>query len=272
MSNVQSPQSASEAVSSIGEGQLADGEKVRVGKANLGLGTWDLGLLRVTDLRKSFMSPAGENIDVLRGVSFSAEPGETLAITGASGAGKSTLLHLLGGLEAPDHGSIALGRFEVDRARPPALASFRSAGVGFVFQFHHLLADLTAEENVALPLLIARTNRDEAMRQAREALEDVGLGPRCSHPVSHLSGGEQQRVATCRALITKPPLVLADEPTGNLDASFAAELGERLVNYSRLRQAIVLVATHNEQLAELCDRRLVIKDGRVSEGTLPSRV
>ena len=266
MSNVQSPKSASKTVAEIGEGQLADGEKVRVGKADLGLGTWDLGLLRVTDLRKSFTSPAGENIDVLRGVSFSADLGQALAITGASGAGKSTLLHLLGGLEAPDHGSIAVGEFEVDRASPSALASFRSARVGFVFQFHHLLADLSAEENVALPLLITRTNRDEAMRQAREALEDIGLGSRCSHPVNHLSGGEQQRVATCRALITKPSLVLADEPTGNLDTSFATELGERLVNYSRLRHAIVLVATHNEQLAELCDRRLVIKDGRVSEG------
>ena len=238
------------------------------------VGPWTLGVgllgsevgLNVTDLRKSFLSPRGENIDVLRGVSFSAQPGHAVAITGASGAGKSTLLNLLGGLEAPDHGSIVLGPFEIDRAAPAHLAIFRRSHVGFVFQFHHLLADLSAEENVALPLLIARSNRGEAMRRARQALEKIGLDERHSHPVGHLSGGEQQRVAMCRALITNPSLVLADEPTGNLDAAFAEELGERLVAYSRLRRAIVLIATHNERLAQLCDRVLIISDGRISDG------
>lgn len=221
--------------------------------------------LSVTDLRKSFLSPAGERIEVLKGISFLATPGRTLAITGASGAGKSTLLHLLGGLEAPDHGSIALGRFEIDRAKPPALANFRSHQVGFIFQFHHLLPDLSAAENVALPLLIARGSRPRAMESAFKALVSINLGARAAHPVGHLSGGEQQRVAACRALITQPPLVLADEPTGNLDASFAAELGEILVSYSHRYSAIVIIATHNERLAQLCDRVLHIRDGRVSE-------
>jgi lipoprotein-releasing system ATP-binding protein len=221
--------------------------------------------LSVTDLRKSFLSPAGERIEVLKGISFLATPGRTLAITGASGAGKSTLLHLLGGLEAPDHGSIALGRFEIDRAKPAALANFRSHQVGFIFQFHHLLSDLSAAENVALPLLIARRSRPRAMKRAVKALESIELGARSAHPVGHLSGGEQQRVAACRALITQPSLVLADEPTGNLDASFAAGLGEILVSYAHRCGAIVIIATHNERLAQLCDRILSIRDGRLSE-------
>ena len=219
--------------------------------------------LAVSDLRKSFSAPTGERIDVLRGVSFKAAPGETVAITGASGAGKSTLLHLLGGLEAPDHGSIALGEFQVDRAGQAELASFRRSRVAFVFQFHYLLSDFSATENVALPLLIGRTSHAVAMRQADAALREFGMDERGSHRVSHLSGGEQQRVAICRALIKQPSLVLADEPTGNLDATTAEELGRVLISYSRRRQAIVIVATHNEKLAQLCDQILKIEEGRL---------
>lgn len=219
--------------------------------------------LRVSDLRKSFSAPTGERIDVLRGVSFTASPGETVAITGASGAGKSTLLHLLGGLEASDHGSIALGEFQVDRASQTELASFRRSRIAFVFQFHYLLSDFSATENVALPLLIGRTSHAVAMRQADAALKEFGLEERGSHRVSHLSGGEQQRVAICRALIKQPSLVLADEPTGNLDATTAEELGRVLISYSRRRHAIVIVATHNEKLAQLCDQTLRIEEGRL---------
>lgn len=261
MSKVQSPESSS----------LPRSVNASVARPDSGHWALDVGLretldggLRVTDLRKGFLSPAGESIEVLRGISFAAEPGQSVAIMGASGAGKSTLLHLLGGLETPDHGSIALGRFEIDCAQPPDLARFRSEHVGFVFQFHYLLADLSAAENVALPLLIARTGRGEAMQRAVQTLDELGLGGRCMHPVSHLSGGEQQRVAACRALITQPSLVLADEPTGNLDASFADELGALLLSYSRRRRAIVIVATHNERLAQLCDRILIISNGRVA--------
>ncbi|MDQ3666743.1 MAG: ABC transporter ATP-binding protein [Acidobacteriota bacterium] len=231
---------------------------------DFGLWTLDFGL-SVTDLRKSFSSPAGERLEVLRGVSFSAGAGEAVAIIGASGAGKSTLLHLVGGLEEPDQGRIILGPFEVDHASPAMLARFRRNHIGLVFQFHHLLSDLNAAENVALPLMIARRSRREAMTQAVQSLENLALGSRVAHPVGHLSGGEQQRVAVCRALITQPPLVIADEPTGNLDTAFAEEIGETLVAYARSRGAIVLLATHNQRLAQLCDRILVLKEGRLLE-------
>ncbi|HEV7472766.1 MAG TPA: ABC transporter ATP-binding protein [Pyrinomonadaceae bacterium] len=220
--------------------------------------------LRVTDLRKSFLSPTDERIEVLRGASFSANAGEAIAITGASGAGKSTLLHLLGGLEAADHGSIVAGEFAIDRARPTALARFRNQHVGFVFQFHHLLPDLTAAENVSLPLRIKRTSPREALRRAEALLAEVGLDSRSSASlVGYLSGGEQQRVAVCRALITRPGLVLADEPTGNLDMTIGDEIARSLVSYARDNGAIVIIATHNTALVEICDHTLVLKEGRL---------
>jgi len=231
---------------------------------DVGHRTLDVGL-SVTDLRKSFSSPVSERLEVLRGVSLAAAAGEAVAIMGASGAGKSTLLHLVGGLEAADHGRITIGPFELDRASPATLARFRRTHVGLIFQFHHLLSDLNAAENVALPLMIARTGHRKALAQAVQALGNLALGSRVGHPVGHLSGGEQQRVAVCRALITQPSLVLADEPTGNLDATFAEEIGETLVAYARNRGAIVLMATHNERLALLCDRILVLRDGRLHE-------
>jgi lipoprotein-releasing system ATP-binding protein len=221
--------------------------------------------LSVTNLRKSFSSPAGRKIAVLRGVSFAVASGEVIAIMGSSGAGKSTLLHLIGGLEAPDSGSIVLGEFQVDKASSTALASFRNTHIGFIFQFHHLLPDLTALENVALPLMIARISSREAFAQAAQSLEYIGLGSRASHPIGHLSGGEQQRVAICRALLTRPALVLADEPTGNLDTSLAEEIAEALVTYARESKTTVILATHSEKLAKLCDRILILRNGIVSE-------
>jgi lipoprotein-releasing system ATP-binding protein len=189
-----------------------------------------------------------------------------VAIIGSSGAGKSTLLHLLGGLEAADHGTILAGEFAVDRAGASALAHWRNQRVGFVFQFHHLLPDLTAAENVSIPLLIKRSPRREAMRRATEMLAQVGLDSRVSASlVGNLSGGEQQRVAVCRALITRPALVLADEPTGNLDTAIGDEISRSLVSYAREMQAIVIIATHNRALAEICDRTLVLRDGRLSQ-------
>jgi lipoprotein-releasing system ATP-binding protein len=200
----------------------------------------------------------------LRGVSFIAAPGEMLAIMGASGAGKSTLLHTLGGLEAADAGLIRLDDFEVTRASAPELARYRNEEVGFVFQFHHLLPDLTAMENVALPLFIGRAVWRDCSRRALEALERVGLTARAKHPVNQLSGGEQQRVATARALIKRPRLVLADEPTGNLDEPTGDELGQLLQAYCREHQSIVVLATHNARLANLCDKTLILEDGRVA--------
>ena len=264
MSNVQSPKSQTEVAEAV-EARESAGPVIHVAKADVGLSTLDFGL-RVTDLRKSFLSPTGERIEVLRGVSFSAAAGEVVAIMGASGAGKSTLLHLLGGLEAPDHGSIVAGEFAIEGATPSTLAHFRNRQVGFVFQFHNLLPDLTAAENVSLPLLITRTRRPQAMRQALQMLEDVGLDSRVSASVvGHLSGGEQQRVAVCRALITRPALVLADEPTGNLDTKIGNEIARSLVSYARDSRALAIIATHNRALAELCDRTLVLREGRLSD-------
>lgn len=200
--------------------------------------------LEVVDLRKSFTAPSGERIDVLRGLTFTIRRGKCVAITGPSGSGKSTLLHLVGGLESPDHGS---------------LTAFRRERIGFVFQFHYLLPDLSAVENVALPLLIRR--RGNAFERAGTLLQAAGLQDRLDHPVSHLSGGEQQRVAVARALITEPQVVLADEPTGNLDPVIGEEIGRTLVNYSRTHSAIVIIATHSPSLAQLCDYSLVLEGG-----------
>lgn len=207
-------------------------------------------MISVVDLRKSFVAPSGERIEVLRGITFEANAGESIAITGASGSGKSTLLHLLGGLETPDHGNITLDGHRRE--------------IGFVFQFHYLLPDLSAVENVALPLLIARWKKKRALDRALELLEETGLRERAEHPISHLSGGEQQRVAVARALITEPTLLLADEPTGNLDEAISDQIGRTLVDYAHKHSAITIIATHSASLARLCDRSLRLEAGRIS--------
>ena len=238
--------------------------------AEVGHWTLDIGLprdfgLAVSDLRKAFNSPNGERIEVLRGVSFSAAPAETVAIVGASGAGKSTLLHLVGGIEAPDHGSIKLGEFPIETARRAELAHYRNRHVGVVFQFHHLLPDLSAAENVCFPLMLARYDQRRAMRSAHEALDRVGLASRASHRITDLSGGEQQRIAVCRALIREPSLVLADEPTGNLDSVSGGLVETELMSYAASRPAIVIIATHNQDLARRCDRLLRLEQGKIAE-------
>jgi lipoprotein-releasing system ATP-binding protein len=220
--------------------------------------------LTVSDVEKSFLSPSGGKIEVLKRVSFQAVAGESIAVMGASGAGKSTLLNLLGGLETVDRGVIVLDEYSIAGAKAQELAQIRNTRIGFVFQFHHLLPDLTAAENTALPLMISGLSQKRAVELAIRALEHVGLGERASHPVSYLSGGEQQRVAVCRALIAEPVLVLADEPTGNLDATIEDEISEHLVTYARNRPGILIVATHNERLARMCDRLLILKDGILS--------
>ena len=219
----------------------------------------------VKELRKAYASPSGAALEVLRGASFALAPGEMLAVVGASGAGKSTLLHLLGGLDTADGGSARLGETELTRAEGAELARVRREQVGFVFQFHHLLPDLSALENVALPLLVARRKSREALAAAGEMLEAVGLAERASHRPGELSGGEQQRAAIARALVHAPRLVLADEPTGNLDARTGASVAVLLKTLARTRATSVIVATHNEQLARACDRTLLLKDGRLEE-------
>lgn len=224
-------------------------------------------LLVVSEVHKSFPTPVGARLEVLRGVSFSVAPGEMVAVTGASGAGKSTLLHVIGGLEPADDGSVKLNGFEITNASGTSISQYYKRDVGFIFQFHHLLTDLSASENVAMPLFINRENRRAAMRRAGFALDEMKLGTHASHPVSQLSGGEQQRVAVARALVTNPGLVLADEPTGNLDATISDEIGALLASYCRRRSAAIVIATHNEQLATACDRVLHLHEGKLEEMT-----
>jgi lipoprotein-releasing system ATP-binding protein len=223
--------------------------------------------LDVVDLRKSFLAPNGDRLEVLNGVSFTAKHGEVIAITGASGSGKSTLLHLIGGLDTADHGTITFDGINITESNPRRLAVLRRQQFGFVFQFHYLLPDLSALENVALPLLIAREKRDYAYDRAASLLQDAHLVGREDHPISHLSGGEQQRVALARALVTHPKLLLADEPTGNVDAKIGEELGKALVSYVRNNGAVAVMATHSPNLAGLCDRTLVLQNGRLKPST-----
>jgi lipoprotein-releasing system ATP-binding protein len=223
-------------------------------------------LLIVRELRKAYASPSGKALEVLRGVSFTLAAGEMLAVMGASGAGKSTLLHVLGGLDTADGGSARLGEIELTRVAGAELARMRNEQIGFVFQFHHLLPDLSALENVALPLLVARRKTSEAREAAQAMLAAVNLSARAQHHrPGELSGGEQQRTAIARALVHEPRLILADEPTGNLDAHTGAGIANLLSTLARTRGAGVIVATHNEQLARACDRTLYLKDGVLVE-------
>lgn len=220
-------------------------------------------LLRVVDLRKSFDAPNGNRVEVLRGVDFDSYAGESIAIVGASGSGKSTLLHLIGGLDKADHGSVSLAGVETGALRGRQLSTFRQRKIGFVFQFHYLLADLSALENVVLPLRIARHDNRESLKKASQLLLEIGLEAHLDYPISHLSGGEQQRVALARALVTDPELLLADEPTGNLDAGIGLEISKFLVNFTHNRSRTCIIATHNQSLAELCDRVLLLENGRL---------
>lgn len=221
--------------------------------------------LRVIDLRKSFVSQTSDRIEVLRGINLEVSAGEAVAITGASGSGKSTLLHLLGGVVESDHGSILLGNTEVEKLSGNAASHFRQFQVGFVFQFHYLMTDLSTIENVALPLLIKRRRRSQAFAEAKALLMELGLGTTLNKPIAQLSGGEQQRAALARALITSPALLLADEPTGNLDDVMGDSIGKTLINHVRRRGSIGVIATHNKKLAALCDRVLLLEAGRLHE-------
>jgi lipoprotein-releasing system ATP-binding protein len=263
MSKVQSPPSST-------VGQVNEEKMDHASVEDVGHWTLDVGL-DVTGVCKSFKSPDGKLIEVLRGVDLNVAPGETLAITGASGAGKSTLLHLLGGLESADEGRIALGEFEITQRSPADIARFRNEAIGFVFQFHYLFPDLTAVENVAMPLLISRISSKESTARALQMLESVGLRERANHPIRHLSGGEQQRVAVARAIARQPRLVLADEPTGNLDSAMANGIAAILAAYAHSRQAIIIIATHNQSLAGFCDRALALAGGTLTRNT-PSSI
>jgi lipoprotein-releasing system ATP-binding protein len=203
-------------------------------------------------------------VEVLHGVDLEVRPGERLAIVGPSGSGKSTLLHLLGGLDRPDAGEIVIGGTPLAGLSAESLAHFRNRTIGFVFQFHQLLADFTALENVMLPGRIAGVAPREIAGRARELLQRVGLAEREDHFPSQLSGGEQQRVALCRALLLEPPLLLADEPTGSLDPQSGSTVVEMLENLQRGRGTTAIVVTHNPTVAARCDRILSLEGGRLT--------
>ena len=204
-------------------------------------------------------------LPVLRQLDLSVDKGEMVAIVGASGVGKSTLLHVLGGLDSIDGGSITIGDIDLHAMRPDDLVAFRNHHVGFVFQFHHLLPEFTALENAGMPMRIARRAPEEREQRASLLLERVGLAERLTHKPGMLSGGEQQRVAIARALVMEPSLLLADEPTGDLDEHTAASLHDLLREMHRERGLTSIIATHNPRLAAACDRVLRLEEGRLRE-------
>lgn len=203
------------------------------------------------------------NLEVLRGVDIQIEKGEIVSIVGSSGAGKSTLLHILGTLDQPDAGNIQLNNIRFSSLNRNALAAFRNTHIGFIFQFHHLLPEFTALENVCIPGWIAGKPRKEVEAAALKLLDTLGLSHRAQHKPGELSGGEQQRVAVARALINQPDIVMADEPTGNLDSKNAHDLHQLFVELRNRFQQTFLIVTHNEALAAMSDRVLHMKDGKM---------
>ena len=220
-------------------------------------------LIRTVDLHKSYYDGAKE-LPVLKGIDIEIEKGEILAIIGASGVGKSTLLHLIGGLDRPIQGKVFYENQDIFNFNDRELDRFRNLGVGFVFQFHHLLPEFTAIENVALGALIAGKNSHDARADAGKLLDYVGLSERLEHHPSELSGGERQRVALARALINRPKVVLADEPTGNLDRKTSAAVLDLLWDLNDRFDQTFIIVTHNQALAQRADRLIHLVDGRVS--------
>jgi len=227
-------------------------------------------LIEAQDVKKSFTTEAGE-LQVLKGVSIAVSEGEMVGIIGASGVGKSTLLHILGALDKPTSGKVYYHNSDVFLLDGNALASFRNRTVGFVFQFHHLLPEFSALENVAMPGLINRSQKSEVRRDYKEIyekaamlLDEMGLSKRNRHRPGELSGGEQQRVAVARALMLEPKIVLADEPTGNLDAVTGEELFNIFMNLNREKGITFVIVTHNESLSNRCHRVLRMVDGKIA--------
>ena len=215
-------------------------------------------MIRVTDIHKSFGT-----LEVLKGVSLEVAAGEVVSIVGASGAGKTTLLQIMGTLSRPDSGRVEIGGEDVSSLGDKALSKFRNERIGFVFQFHHLLAEFTAFENVCIPGLIGRRPRAEVERRAAELLDMMGLASRRDHKPGQLSGGEQQRVAIARALVNAPAVLLADEPSGNLDSHNRDEIHRLFFELREKLGQTVVIVTHDENLAALADRKITMSDGTI---------
>ena len=213
-------------------------------------------MIQANNIHKSFGS-----LHVLKGVNLKVDQGEIVSIIGKSGAGKSTLLHILGTLDLPDSGSLIINEEDVSSFSTKRMAAFRNQNIGFIFQFHHLLPEFTALENVLIPAYIAKQNGNEVESRARELLDYLGLTERLTHKPSELSGGEQQRVAVARALMNKPAIVFADEPSGNLDSASSQELHQLLFDLRKDFNQTFIIVTHNTELAKMSDRILEMKDG-----------
>lgn len=218
-------------------------------------------MIRTENIRKSFGS-----LEVLKGIDLEIKKGEVVSIVGASGAGKSTLLHILGTLDKPDSGDVFISDTNVNVLNDNRISEFRNSQIGFVFQFHHLLPEFTALENVCIPALIARKSKTKANEMARKLLDYLNLSNRLDHKPSELSGGEQQRVAVARALVNEPAVVLADEPSGNLDSNSAVELHKLFFNLRDEMDQTFIIVTHNKDLADMADRKLTISDGIIVNG------
>lgn len=214
-------------------------------------------MISAKNINKSYGS-----LEVLRGVDINISTGEIVSIVGASGAGKTTLLHIIGTLDKVDSGTLTINDTNISSLSEKQLSAFRNKNIGFVFQFHHLLPEFTALENVCIPAFIAKTPKAEAEKRALELLTFLGLKERISHKPTELSGGEQQRVAIARALINKPAVILADEPSGNLDSANAKELHKLFFTLREQFKQTFVIVTHNEELANMSDRKITLKDGK----------
>jgi lipoprotein-releasing system ATP-binding protein len=215
-------------------------------------------MIKASGIQKSYGT-----LHVLKGVNIEIQKGEVISIVGASGAGKTTLLHILGTLDRANTGDLEINGTSISSLKDKKLAEFRNKNIGFVFQFHHLLPEFTALENICIPAFINGTSRSEAEKKANELLTFLGLESRALHKPSELSGGEQQRVAVARALINNPVVVLADEPSGNLDSATAKELHQLFFTLREKFNQTFVIVTHNEELANMADRKLVMKDGNI---------
>jgi lipoprotein-releasing system ATP-binding protein len=220
--------------------------------------THTFGMLKATGIQKSY-----GQLKVLKGIELEIRKGEVVAIVGASGAGKSTLLHILGTLDTPDQGSVVINNVDVFAQSPKNLAAFRNQSIGFVFQFHNLLPEFTAFENILIPGLIGGKDEKQLKKRAAELLAMLGLESRKDHKPSELSGGEQQRTAVARALINSPALILADEPSGNLDSKNAVDLHNLFFNLRKDLDQTFVIVTHNAELSSMADRRLEMRDGQI---------